>query len=448
MTRRLATCGLVCTLTLTAAAADWPQFRGPAGTGVAAKSDAGELPAEWAADKNLAWKVKLPGAGWSQPIVSGGTVFVTTAVSDPPLAPKNMMAGVMEPQSRGAGKGLKAPEVTIEWKLLALDLQTGATKWAKTVVSGAPKFPIHPSNTYATETPATDGKLVYSYFGATGTVAAHDFAGKEVWKAELGVGPTTNGFGTGASPALHDGKLYVQLHFDDAASLVCLSAATGKEIWNVKREKGATSWASPLVWVNAVRTEVVSCGRGLVTSHDPATGAELWRVGGLDSSFSSSPACTPEMLVFGSSGPGTIAPLYGVKAGAKGDCTLAKGETANETVAWWKKGVGPGMASPIGLGDYVYVLNNAGLTCYDARTGKEVYKERLPKARTVAASPFAADGKLYFLDESGTAVVVKAGPQFEVLGGGKLDDTFWASPTPAGNGLLLRGVEALYYIKQ
>ncbi len=424
-------------------AADWPQFRGPAGDSHAA----GSLPTEIGPDK-LAWKAEVPGSGWAQPVVVGQTVYVATAVSDPPFVPKDMMGGIAGMPKSVPGQPAPGPKVTIDWTLVALDLATGKPKWATKVASGRPKFAIHPTNTYATETPCADAERVYVSFATAGVLAALDPSGKEVWRNLYPPQPTTADLGPGASPALHDGKLYLILANESEARLICLDTATGKEKWVAAREKFGTAWASPFVWKSAGRTEVVFCGKGSVTGHDPDTGKELWRLGGIDSSFSASPAATAEVLVFGNGGPGSVSPLIGVKAGATGDITLKKGETNSEFVAFYKTGAAPGMSSPIAIGDNVYVLNNGGLACYEAKTGKQLYKERLPKTKTVAAAPVAAGGTILYLDETGTAVFVKAGGDFEAVAGGKLDDLFWSSPAVAGDKLLLRGVKGLYCVKR
>jgi len=351
------------------------------------------------------------------------------------------------PKSR-PGQPAPGPKVTIDWTLLALDLGTGKPKWATKVVSGQPKYAIHPTNTFATETPCADAERVYVYFATAGVLAALDTGGKEVWRNAYPPQPTTSDLGPGASPTLHGGKLYLILANEAEARLLCLDPATGKELWVAARDKPGTAWASPFVWTTAQRTEVVFCGKGSVTGHDPASGKELWRLNGIDSSFSASPTATADVLVFGNGGPGSASPLIGVKAGASGDITLKKGETSGEHVAFYKTGAAPGMSSPVAVGDNVYVLNNGGLACYEAKTGKQLYKERLLKAKTVASAPVVAGGTILYIDEAGTAVAVKAGSEFEAVAAGKLDDLFWSSPAVAGDKLLLRGVKGLYCVKR
>src|SRR5262245_5225509 len=191
----------------------WPQFRGPEGTGAVPAAD---VPLEWSATKNLAWKAEVPGQGWSQPVVIGSTIYLTTAIGTGLEKPMAWEAGLADPRTSKAGA---VPDVTIEWRVLALDLATGKERWAQSVTKAKPKFPIHPSNTWATETPVADAHGVYAFFGATGTLAAFDPSGKALWKVELGAHATTQGYGTASSPAIHDGRIFVQCFNDEQARL-------------------------------------------------------------------------------------------------------------------------------------------------------------------------------------------------------------------------------------
>ncbi len=424
-------------------AADWPQFRGPNASGTAAAA----VPAEWGKDKNVAWTAKIPGSGWASPVVVGDTVFVATAVTDPPVTPKNMQQGVMDPSSIPLpGKPKPGPDIKIDWQVVCLDLKTGKEVWAKTAASGKPKYAIHPSNSFATETPCADAERVYAFFAAAGVVIAYDHAGKEVWKVDVGTFPGNANLGLGASPALDEGKLFVPLLNEEKATVLCLDAKTGKELWKAERKTPGTSWATPFVWKNQARTELVVCGKGMVSGHDLKDGSELWKFTNVDSSFSSSPTATDAVLVFGNGGPGSKSPLVGVKAGAKGDISLKEKETANDYVAFYKTGSAPGMSSAVAADGLVYVPGTGTLACYDLATGKQVYKERLKGVRTVAACPLLADGKLFITEETGKTLVVKAGKEFELLGTNVLEDLIWSSPAVAGDKLLVRGVKGLYCI--
>ncbi|MFO0807671.1 MAG: PQQ-binding-like beta-propeller repeat protein [Gemmataceae bacterium] len=470
LTLVVAACGLAALR-----AGEWPQFRGPTATGVAADAT---LPIEWGPDKNVAWKVEIPGAGWSSPIVWGDKVFVTTAVTEKQTKPK---AGY-GPGGGGGGKGggfpkgppgdgkdgkdgkggfpkggfpkggfgkggsPKPPDAVYRWELMCLDRANGKVLWKQLAAEKKPTIPTHSSNTFASETPVTDGERIYAYFGMTG-LYCYDLAGKPLWHKDLGTYPMQNGWGTGSSPVLDGDRLFVQCDNEDKSFLVALDKKTGDELWRKPREE-KSNWSTPFVWRTKARTEIVALGQTKVRSYDPATGAILWEMGGLDAGSQSSPAATAEMIYFGVSGPMSSNPLYAVKAGASGDITLKEGETSNAGVAWVKTRAGLSNSSPLVYDGYVYTANQGLLNCYDAATGKPAYtKERLPQGRGFVASPFAAGGKLYFLDDNGRTFVVKAGPKFELLGSSALDEMCWASPAVADGALFVRGVDHLFCVK-
>jgi outer membrane protein assembly factor BamB len=457
---RAALSAAVC-LSLTASASvssaaepGWTQFRGPRGDGVLPATAAGTAapPTEWSATKNVAWTAKLPGAGWSQPVLAGDLLFVTAAVSDKPLPVKTTDGGVLDPASFGWGKNNR-PDATLKWQLIALDAATGNARWTRTVAEGRPKFRAHPTNSYATETPAADpdsdggSGRVYAWFGMAGVAAAFDRQGKELWRAEIGAFQTTEGMGTGSSPLLHGGKLILQLLNDEKSFVVALDAATGKEAWRADWGAGKfTSWSTPLLWKTAARTEVFCCGGRRVVSYDPETGKELWRMSA-DTGFAASPTADADRLYLGGSEPGSSATLFAVKAGAAGDISLGKGETSNAAVAWSVRGAAPSIASPVVIDGLLYILGGGGiLTVLDAPDGSRVYKERLPGVGTASASPVAVGGTLYCLGETGTAVAVTAGRKFSVAGSGKLEGLFLASPAVAGDALFLRSADTVYRI--
>jgi hypothetical protein len=421
-------------------AADWPQFRGPSGSGT---TEGAALPTEWSADKNVAWKVKLPGSGLSQPVVVGDKLFITAAVADNLSKPKSFGPGVIE-----TGRE-RLPDVEIDWQVVAVDRTTGEILWAKSATKGKPKHPVHACNSYATETPCADTERVYAYFGATGTIAAFDHAGNEVWKAELGAYPTTANWGTGASPTLGGGKVFVNCFSQESAFVVALDCQTGKEAWRFKwGDQGImTAWSSPVVWASSKRTELAVCGPGWVSGLDLETGDEIWRMSGFQT-FTSSPSIDGDILYVSNGGQSSVGPLLGIKAGAGGDITTKEGEKPSEFVAWSVTAGGAGWSSPLAKNGYLYVPGKGTLACYDAVTGEQQYEERVPKMNRLIACPVATGNQLLLLDESGAAAMIKAGPEFEVVGSGKLDDTCWASPAIAGGDLFIRGVEYLYCVRQ
>ena len=423
---------------------DFVQFRGSA---VGLVPDQA-IPLTWSTTENVAWKAALPGAGWSQPIVWRDRIYVTTAVANPPLRPKNFSDGVKMPQSMGLGGFTGAPKVTIDWQLLCLDAATGNVLWTHTVVSGKPEYPIHPSNTYATESPAVDAIGIVCFFGATGTLAAVSHDGQQLWQQELGAHPSNNGFGTGSSLAIDDGLVFAQHFTSKSGSVVAVDTKSGVIKWKYDRSKLGSSWSSPIVWRNTQRRELIVAGNEEVDSLDPQSGQVLWKLQKVKAPTACSVAADTERLYFGGSDPFAKGPLFAMAAGGSGDLTPEKMNGTFAGCAWSEPKAGPGMASPVSNGTLVYVADSNILRCYDAKTGERIYQQRLPDMKLVAASPLIIGQLLLAVDEGGTAALVKVGREFEIVGGGKIDDVFWATPAVAGGSIYLRGIDALYCIRK
>jgi outer membrane protein assembly factor BamB len=464
------------------AAADWAQFRGSDGSGVSTEA---KLPTEWAADKNVAWKVSVPGVAWSCPIVVGDRVFVTTAVADGQPKPGGGFGGGRPGggggppgggrPGGGGGRGAGGPDKVYTWKVVCLDKATGKELWAKPAADGKPKYGTHGSNTFASETPVSDGERVYSYFAASGIVIAHDLAGKEIWKKEIGAFPAQNNWGTSSSPAVYDGVLFIQCDNEEKSFLLALDARTGEQKWKVDRQE-RTNWSTPYLWKTKDRTDLVVGGSGRVRGYNPADGKVIWELAIGGGQSNATPVGDAERLYFGTGGMGGGRPggfgggggrpgggaggpggggagagtLFAIKAGATGDITPKAGEKSSDGMAWAAKGAAPGAASPLVLDGHVYTLDRQGgqVTCLDAKTGEQKYKERIPNAGAFWASPWAYDGKVFCLDETGTTHVLKAGPTFEVLRKNTLGkDVYWSSPAVAGGSVFLRGVDSLVCVR-
>jgi outer membrane protein assembly factor BamB len=235
----------------------------------------------------------------------------------------------------GFGRGQRPPDDVYRWEVYCLDARTGKELWKQVATEGKPRVHKFASNTYATETPVTDGERIYAYFGMTG-VFCFDFSGKPLWKVDLGSYPMAMGHGTASSPALADGRLFIQCDNEEKSFLVALDARTGKELWRTTRPE-RTGWSTPLVWKNKKRTEIVCVGSPRVRSYDPATGKQLWELGGMSGESKATPVGDDELLYVGSPGGfggfgmgvrrgGDVSagskPLFAVKAGASGDLTL------------------------------------------------------------------------------------------------------------------------------
>ena len=277
------------------------------------------------------------------------------------------------------------------------------------------------------------------------------------------------GFGTGSSPVLDGERLFVQCDNEEKSFLAAFNKKTGDELWRATRND-KSSWSTPFVWKNKERTEVVCCGNSAMRSYDPATGKVLWEIklasgggggggggggkggpGGGRASASASPVAGDDMLFIGAGGgAGSNGPLFAVKAGANGEISLKDGATSNDGIAWSFAHAGPAMSSPLVYQGRLYILEQrgGGLSCYDAKTGKTIYsKERITGAHGFTSSPWAYDGKIFCLDDSGQTHIVEAGDEFKVIGKNSLNEMFWSSAAISEGALFLRGVDHLYCIK-
>jgi len=415
---------------------DWTGFRGGPRAGVAT----GPLPDTWTPDRNVVWKADIPGRGWSSPVVAGDRVFVTSVVSD-----------AKGPDPR---KGLYISDLTgtvrpgeHRWLVHCLDWKTGQTLWTHEAARGTPAGPIHLKNSYASETPVADGERVYAYFGNVGLFCC-DNSGKEVWSRKWPAVKTRMGWGTAASPALHGDKLFVVNDNEQKSYLVCLDKRTGKTLWEKERDE-KSNWATPFVWENEKRTEVVTAGCSRVRSYD-LDGKLLWELKGMSDISIPTPFAAHGLLYVTSGYVGDFRsrPVYAIRPGAEGDISLEPEKTDNKWVAWSLPLAGPYHPTPLVHGDYLYVLYDRGaVSCFEAKTGKAVYeKQRLGTATAFTASPWAAGDRLYCLSEDGETFVLRAGPKFEVLEKNALDEMCLATPALSRDSVLIRTQTKLYRI--
>lgn len=423
---------------LAAAEANWPQFRGPA-AGISA--DQG-LPDTWSTTQNVAWKVKIPGRGWSSPVVWGDKVFVTSVIKK----------GAVETAKKGlyfGGDRPRPPKETHRWMVYAIDWKSGKTLWEMQAHQGPPGGSLHIKNTYASETPVTDGERLYVYFGNLG-LFCYDLDGKELWSQKWASHRMRAGWGTAASPVLFKGRLYVVNDNEEHSYLVVLDAKTGKEIWRADRDE-KSNWATPFIWENEKRTELVTAGSGKVRSYD-LDGKLLWELRGMSSITIPTPFARHGLLYVAS---GYVLdpnrPLYAIRPGANGDITLKEGENSSEFVAWRLKTAAPYNPSFLVAGDLLYVLYDRGfLSCYDARIGKAHYERQriAPGATAFTSSPWASNDKIYCLSEDGDTFVIAAAPTFKLLRTNRLDDMCMATPAGLRGSLLIRTESKLYRIEK
>jgi outer membrane protein assembly factor BamB len=272
--------------------------------------------------------------------------------------------------------------------------------------------------------------------------------GKLLWSKSWGPFKTRFGWGTAASPVLYKDRLYIVDDNDEQSFIVALNKKTGDQVWRVERKEGS-NWATPYVWENGLRTEIITPGTGRVRSYD-LDGKLLWEFSGMSSIAIPTPFSQHGLVYIASGYVGDQnRPVYAVRPGASGDITLKPGETSNKYIAWYLPQGGPYNPSPLVYGDYYYTLYDRGFfTCHDARTGAEVYpKVRIdPGVNAFTSSPWANNGKIFCLSEDGDTFVIQAGPQFKVLGKNSLDEMCMATPAIVRGSLVIRTASKLYRI--
>ncbi|MDQ3333232.1 MAG: PQQ-like beta-propeller repeat protein [Planctomycetota bacterium] len=430
---------------------NWPRWRGPLATGVAPQ---GNPPIEFGEDKNLKWKVGIPGKGSASPIIWGDKLFLLTAIETDNAAADSGAPSATEPvifqperrrpggegqrgERRGGGGARGGPAKPLEFVVMCLDRNTGKTVWKQTARKEQPHEGTHETNTYASASPVTDGEFLYCSFGSRG-VHCYDLDGEKIWEEDLGDMQTKNQFGEGATPALFEDTLVVPWDHDGQSFVVALDTKTGDEKWRVDRDE-TTTWATPLIVPRGDGHQVVLNGSNRVRSYDLASGKLLWECGGQ----AQNPIPTPvanETTVYVMTGFRGYA-LYAVPLDATGDLT------ESDKIAWKRNDGTPYIASPVLLDGRLYITKgrDAILTCLDAATGDERYaNERMNDLRTLYASPVAAAGRLYYFDREGNSLVVKAGDTFEVVVTNKLDEIVDASPAIVGDVMYVRGDKSLY----
>lgn len=420
------------------AQANWPQFRGPS-AGIA---DDEVLPDTWSTTNNVAWAVDIPGRGWSSPVVWGDRIFITSAVSqsDTDLPKKGLYFG---------GNRDKPSDKIHNWMVYCIDFNTGKILWEKLAHKAVPKHPLHIKNSYASETPVTDGERLYAYFGNIG-MFCYDMQGKVLWSKTFQSVKTRYNWGTAASPVLHKDKLFIVNDNEDQSFLVALDTKTGKQIWRIDRDE-KSNWATPYIWRNKLRTELITPGTKRVISYD-LDGRVLWQLSGMSSIVIPTPIAKQGLLYISSGYVGDRnRPVYAIRPGAQGDITLPDDQSSSKFIAWSMEQAGPYNPSPIIYGDYLYVLYDRGfVNCYDAKTGREVYaKKRIaPGATAFTSSPWANDGKIFCLSEDGETFVIAAGPEFEVLSKNDLEEMCMATPAALRGSLIIRTISKLYHIRK
>jgi len=411
---------------------NWPSFRGPNANGFAKGAT---TPTVWNVEtsENILWKQSVPGLGHSSPIIWGDRLFITTAVNRRKVAP--LKVGLYgDPESANDND-------VQQWRVLCLNKRTGAVLWDQIAHEGVPTQKRHPKATHANCTMATDGTSVVAFFGSEG-LYCYDLDGHPRWEKNWGTlrmspivyNDTPNlslsglEWGFASSPIIYNNRVFVQCDAFTNGFVAALDLADGKELWGNRRNDTAT-WSTPTICVKGARGQLVVNGWRHMGGYDLETGEELWRMSG----GGDCPVPTPVFwndLLFLTSAHGPRRPLYAVRMDAHGDISLPKGATTNRFVAWSALRGGAYMQTPLVYGDYLYSCHDNGvLSCYEAGTGKLIYKERLgTSGEGFTASPVASEGKLYFTSERGSVFVVKPGARFTVLATNRMGEVCMATP--------------------
>ncbi|MEE2642286.1 MAG: PQQ-binding-like beta-propeller repeat protein [Planctomycetota bacterium] len=417
---------------------NWTRFRGADGTGVVA--DDPRLPDTWDLKKNVRWSIDVPGWGWSSPVVWGDRVFVTSVVNvqkvETPKAGLYLGRGRRDP-----------PEGDHLWKVSCFRLASGKKIWEKTVYRGAPTFPRHPKSTYASETPVVDSERLYVLFGDLG-LFCFDHDGNGIWEKKIKARETFWGYGAAASPVIHEKQLFMVYDNQEDSYLAAYDTRTGKENWRTPRNEKST-WATPFVWKTGERTEIVVCGKSKNRSYD-LQGKVIWEFDGRMSNLVIPSPFAVGGLLYVTSGyfQDRNKPVFAIRPGAQGDITLKEGESSNEFIKWFHPRSGPYNTSPIVYrGLYWTLLDRGFLTLHDARTGEEVYgRIRFKRSMTFTSSPWAYNGKVFFLDEKGRTVVIDAAREYREVRVNDLQELCCATPSIADGNLLIRTASKVYCI--
>jgi outer membrane protein assembly factor BamB len=337
------------------------------------------------------------------------------------------------------------------WVMSAIDKRTGKIVWEHVAHEGEPLNKRHIKSTYASSTPATDGRVVVAWFGSQG-VYAYDLDGHLRWKVDLGrvdMGaydiPTFE-WGPASSPIIWNGLVILQCDTQADSFVLALNVETGETVWKTERRE-LPSWGTPTVAMTSAGPELVTNASNFIRGYDPRTGKELWTLGHSSKLTAPTPVATGDLFVV-ASGRAPERPIFVIRAGGRGDLTLGNGETRSQSIVWSRTGRGSYMPTPLIYGGLLYVLANNGVfDAYNLKTGDELYRQRLPEIGSgYSASPIAADGKIYLSNEDGEMLVVAAGPTFTHIATSSMGEPLMATPALSEGVMYVRSSRTLFAI--
>jgi len=438
---------IACTAALRANdASAWPTWRGTSGAGIALGA---KPPTTWSDTDNIKWKAKIPGAGFSTPIIWKDRIFLVTAIETGESVPNASEAAPAAAEPKGGRGGQKGggfgsgpkPTKVHEFVVLALDRKSGKTVWQKIARREVPHEGHHPTHGYASASPVTDGERLWVSFGSRGFYC-YDLNGNLQWEKDLGDMRSRGGFGEGTSPALAGNLLLITWDHEDQSFIVALDKKSGAEVWRKNRDE-RSSWSTPLIVEAGGKLQAIVAASKRTRSYDAATGDLIWEASGLTGNVIPMPVVGHGMVYVMSGFQGNS--IQAIKLTSRGDVS----ETDN--IVWSARRSAPYVPSPVLSGERLYMskTNDAYLSCLNALTGEVYYQDQpLPGLRGIYASPLAANGYLYVVGREGTVMVLKDASKFEVVATNKLSDHIDASPVMLEKELFLRGHEFLYCIAE
>jgi outer membrane protein assembly factor BamB len=424
---------------------NWPSFRGE---GNAGNGDGQRAVTEWdvASGKNIKWKTPIPGVATSSPIVWGDRVFATTAISK---------AGDNSFRTGLYGDVKPVDDLSPhEWKIYSLDKMTGKVLWERTAATGAPKTKRHTKSSQASSTPATDGRHVAVVFGSAGVLVVWDFAGKELWRVDLGsldsgwfFDPSFQ-WGHSSSPIIYRNSVILQADVQKGSYIAAWDVATGKPLWKTARADEISTWGTPTIARTADgRDELVTNGTK-IRGYDPATGKLLWTLGP-NSEITIGTPVVGNGLVYVTGGYPPVRPIYAIRPGATGDISLPKGQDTSQAIAWSNMTEGTYIPTPLVYDGYLFTLNVNGIvTAYNPQTGQRAFRGRVGVGGAFSASPVGADGRLYIASEDGEVYVIAAASGLAQVAKNDMREVIMATPAISDGLIVIRTIGHLYGIGQ
>ncbi len=424
---------------------NWPSFRGAGGRGVA---EGQNPPIAWNVSEqaseniNFKWKTPIPGLGLSCPSIWGDRIYLTSAVSE--QATEGLKIGLY------GNVDSVEEDYEFDFNVYCLEKNSGSVVWERTATTARPKVKRHTKSSHANPTIATDGNYVVAFFGSEG-IYCYDVDGELKWKKDLGF--LDSGWfydpgyqwGFGSSPIIFENRVYVQCDIQKNSFVAAYDLATGEEVWRTAREE-IPSWSTPTIHEFGDTAMLLTHATKAARGYDARTGDLLWTLPKHSEIVVPTPFVAHD-LIFIASGYSPIQPIYAIRPTARGDISLPEGTDTNEFIAWSTQRNGPYMPSPIAYGDYLYCCGNSGImTCYDAKSGAQVYKKRIKAdggSLSFTASPLAADGHLYLTAEDGRVLVVKAGPEYELVETNQCGESILATPAISDGAIYLRTQNSL-----